>query len=847
MAYMKKNGYIKSVPNSATYVSPIIGSLSELVEFLEKKLQAQQAPGGSPGAPAKGQREGSADAADAADAGRSKEVQMAEVLKSLAGPEGFGVRQEGGAEEGGAEAAQVQPKVWAPKNEQEAQELNALVDTMQKQSISRWSAARQKRAVCVVFGVLQAHQGGLTRKQLRDGAALCGTARWTAKDTGLLDYVIKSMVRQQLVGYWIRRSNSPPLGQMVYFLKKATAAECALYRAKSQSQVSSGSQQAGEGYPGGAGTSVGLSPMMQANLSALKSAHTQAHAAAAAKAHHQAAAKNAPKGLAGGRQKQSGKTAQVPVPHLAGGALWQMQQPLQQGHLHPHHQPQHAVALHHAMAMQGLVSQAGMQQAGMQSIPHLNAALGAYSQAMASGQSAALNALQYQALAQQGGGLEARGLLAGSARGLSGLQQAPGAAADPMVSAQSMFQRQPLEVLAAKARLSGGLLGNRSAGAVGAQEDAASPHLLQTLLLKGAQQRGAAAQVPQGVAGQLGLQPTPAQILKWQQQQHEHLLQGTPPGQLAQQLGAQQQREQQARLTAQAQLTEGSKGLAAGPGPGALLDQAKGAAATGRGGSQMYAGGSALALGQADPPRLSQKRSLLEGRSAPYKKRSKQAQKHPVQASQQVPGRANLGLAAQLQVRDAVGGANRGGLGLNVQDPFRQQLQAAGSSTPGASGLSEEALQNLVAERQLAVAMGAGSGVQTAMGALQTDSRSDAALQNVYNIQTMHERNAMVASLGAGAGAGPGVQAPAGLNFGTLLSNGLLGNAGMSPQLQEAHLLQQHALVAGSDGAVPRHGAALNLAASLQGGLPRGHLSADAGLQDLLLKNEAYRFKNQNK
>merc|ERR1711903_191425 len=137
----------------------------------------------------------------------------------------------------------------------------------------------------------------------------------------------------------------------------------------------------------------------------------------------------------------------------------------------------------------------------MQSIPHLNAALGAYSQAMASGQSAALNALLYQALAQQGGGLEARGLLAGSARGLSGLQQAPGPAADPMVSAQSMFQRQPLEVLAAKARLSGGLLGNRSAGAVGAQEDAASPHLLQTLLLKGAQQRGAAAQVPQGVAG----------------------------------------------------------------------------------------------------------------------------------------------------------------------------------------------------------------------------------------------------------------------------------------------------------------------------------------------------------
>ena len=45
MAYMKKNGYIKSVPNSATYVSPIIGSLSELVEFLEKKRQAQQAPG----------------------------------------------------------------------------------------------------------------------------------------------------------------------------------------------------------------------------------------------------------------------------------------------------------------------------------------------------------------------------------------------------------------------------------------------------------------------------------------------------------------------------------------------------------------------------------------------------------------------------------------------------------------------------------------------------------------------------------------------------------------------------------------------------------------------------------
>jgi hypothetical protein len=69
----------------------------------------------------------------------------------------------------------------------------------------------------------------------------------------------------------------------------------------------------------------------------------------------------------------------------------------------------------------------------------------------------------------------------------------------------------------------------------------------------------------------------------------------------------------------------------------------------------------------------------------------------------------------------------------------------------------------------------------------------------------------------------------------------------MSPQLQEAHLLQQHALVAGSDGAVPRHGAALNLAASLQGGLPRGYLSADSGLQDLLLKNEAYRFKNQNK
>lgn len=235
----------------------------------------------------------------------------------------------------------------------------------------------------------------------------------------------------------------------------------------------------------------------------------------------------------------------------------------------------------------------------------------------------------------------------------------------------------------------------------------------------------------------------------------------------------------------------------------------------------MYGGRSTAALGQADAPQLSRKRSLLEGQSAPYTKRSKQVQKHPVKVSQQVPGQANLGLTAELQARDAVNGMNHAGLGLNVQDKFLQQLQAAESSTPGASGLSEEALQKLVAERQLVVAMGAGSGAQTAMGAVQTVSRGDAALRNIYNLHTMQERNAMVASLGPGAGAGPGVQAPTGLNFGTLLSNGLLGNAGMSPQLQEAHILQQQALAAGSDGAVPRHGATLNLAASLQGGLLR--------------------------
>ena len=79
----------------------------------------------------------------------------------------------------------------------------------------------------------------------------------------------------------------------------------------------------------------------------------------------------------------------------------------------------------------------------------------------------------------------------------------------------------------------------------------------------------------------------------------------------------------------------------------------------------------------------------------------------------------------------------------------------------------------------------------------------------------------------------------------------------MSPQLQEAHLFEQQALAAGSEGAVLRHGALLSLAASLQAGLPRGGvedfargtgqsvpggLSASPSLQDLLPKNEVYRF-----
>ena len=79
----------------------------------------------------------------------------------------------------------------------------------------------------------------------------------------------------------------------------------------------------------------------------------------------------------------------------------------------------------------------------------------------------------------------------------------------------------------------------------------------------------------------------------------------------------------------------------------------------------------------------------------------------------------------------------------------------------------------------------------------------------------------------------------------------------MSPQLQEAHLFEQQALAAGSEGAVPRHGALLSLAASLQAGLPRGGvedfargtgqsvpggISAGPSLQDLLPKNEVYRF-----
>ena len=532
-----------------------------------------------------------------------------------------------------------------------------------------------------------------------------------------------------------------------------------------------------------------MSPMMQANLSALKSAHAVAaanaqHAVAAANAQHPAVVKIAPKpDQASGRQKQSGKAAQGSLPNLPGGAPWQTQQGLQPGHPHlqqqqQQQQQQHMAMLQYNMAMQGLAGQTGMQP----NMPYLTAA-------MASGQPSALSALQLQALARQGGGLnpEALGQMAGSAGGLSGLLQAPGGAAEPMAGAQSALQRHQLELLTAQARLSGGLLGNRPPyGVLGSPEGGASPHLLQSLLLKDAQQRGASAQVPQGAAGlpggtgQLGQQPTHVQTLNRQQQQPlpEYLLQGAPPGQLAQQLGALQQRARlvaQARHVAQAQLADATKGLARGSGAGDLLDHAKGVAATGRGEGHMYGGGGAAALAQADPAsRLSKKRSLLDGRSAQYMKRPKQAQKLPAQAPQQVPGRANLGLAAQLQARDAVHGANPGGVGLSKQDLLRQQLQAAGTSAPGTSGLSEEALQKLVAERQLAVAMGAGPGPQTAMTSLQTGSR-DAALQSMYaNLQTLQERSAMAADLGPGAGPGPGFQAPAGLSFGTLPPHGLL-------------------------------------------------------------------------
>ena len=619
-----------------------------------------------------------------------------------------------------------------------------------------------------------------------------------------------------------------------------------------------------------------MSPMMQANLSALKSAHA-AHAVAAANAQHAVAAANAQRPAvvkiapkpdqASGRQKQSGKAAQGSLPNLPGGAPWQTQQGLQPGHPYlqqqqQQQQQQHMAMLQYNMAMQGLAGQTGMQP----NMPYLTAA-------MASGQPSALSALQLQALARQGGGLnpEALGQMAGSAGGLSGLLQAPGGAAEPMAGAQSALQRHQLELLTAQARLSGGLLGNRPPyGVPGSPEGGASPHLLQSLLLKDAQQRGASAQVPQGAAGlpggtgQLGQQPTHVQTLNRQQQQPlpEYLLQGAPPGQLAQQLGALQQRARlvaQARHVAQAQLADATKDLARGSGAGdLLLDQAKRVAAAGRGEGHMYGGGGAAALAQADPAsRLSKKRSLLDGRQAQYMKRPKQAQKLPAQAPQQVPGRANLGLAAQLQARDAVHGANPGGVGLCMQDLLRQQLQAAGTSAPGASGLSEEALQKLMAERQLAVAVGAGPGPQTTMPPLQTGSR-DAALQSMYaNLQTLQERSAMAADLGPGAGPGPGFQAPAGLNFGTLPPHGPLSNAGMPPQLQEAHFFEQQALAAGSEGAVPRHGAPLSLAASLQASLPRGGvedfaretgqsvpggLSAGPSLQDLLPKNEVYRF-----
>ena len=106
-----------------------------------------------------------------------------------------------------------------------------------------------------MFGVLQGtlqgtHQGGLTRKQLRNCATLCGPARPAAGDTGLIDFVIKAIVRQLLVGYWIRRSKSPLLGQMVYYLKKATSRERALFHTMSQARGSTGSPQAGGTLPG---------------------------------------------------------------------------------------------------------------------------------------------------------------------------------------------------------------------------------------------------------------------------------------------------------------------------------------------------------------------------------------------------------------------------------------------------------------------------------------------------------------------------------------------------------------------------------------------------------------------
>ena len=141
-----------------------------------------------------------------------------------------------------------------------------------------------------------------------------------------------------------------------------------------------------------------MSPMMQANLSALKSAHA-AHAVAAANAQRPAVVKIAPKpDQASGRQKQSGKAAQGSLPNLPGGAPWQTQQGLQPGHPHlqqqqQQQQQQHMAMLQYNMAMQGLAGQTGMQP----NMPYLTAA-------MASGQPSALSALQLQALARQGGG-----------------------------------------------------------------------------------------------------------------------------------------------------------------------------------------------------------------------------------------------------------------------------------------------------------------------------------------------------------------------------------------------------------------------------------------------------------